>query len=170
MKKYILSSLFLVLAACASNHTIRDVPTIQSGNIKVPTFKGLPQRSISLKVVDNRNEAMKGNTNVVVAEVDRALNEALESHQIPVSAKGANEMVVTISNDQMGKFDSGCVRLDATMLIPKRAKLNAESSSCFETKTPFGKSIGADITKSYEEALSLILLNLDQALQKASYL
>lgn len=169
MKKLILLSL-IFLSACATNQTIRDVPTIQSENIKVPTFKGLPKRTVALNVLDRRSEGMKGNTNVVVAEVDRALSEALRSHDIAVSGTGTNELTLTITNEKLGKFNPGCVRMEASMLIPKRARLNAESSSCFETKTPFGKQIGADITKSYEEALTLILLNLDQALQKASYL
>ncbi|MNK15798.1 hypothetical protein D3C87_339490 [compost metagenome] len=172
MKTLSLFICLLMLSGCASRGlTIRDVPTIQAANIKVPTFRGLPQKSLSIEVVDMRSDDLKGNSAVVVAEVDRALVSALNSNQVPVSPTGANALVLSIHNGPVGAYEQGCVKLEASLNVPKRANLKAQSSACFESKLPFGKKVvGTDISKAYEEALTLILLNLDQALQKMSYL
>ncbi|WP_295899558.1 hypothetical protein [uncultured Bdellovibrio sp.] len=159
----VLVSSALLLSSCAiTGKSIRDVPAIKSQNIQVSALSGLPKRNISLTVVDARDD--KNQSAELQTEITRAVTEALAREGTTVSTPGANDLVLTIHNTEMGKYKEGCVKITSSLTIPKKAKLGAEASSCFEMKNPFGAKMSVDITKAYEEALSLIFKNLDQGL------
>lgn len=158
-----LSIISFLLTSCAvTGKSIRDVPMIKSQNIQVSALSGLPKRNVSLSVVDERDD--KNQSAELRAEITRAVTEALAREGTTVTTPGANSLVLTIHNTEMGKFKEGCVKITSHLVVPQKAKLGAEASSCFETNNPFGSKMSVDISKAYEEALSLIFKNLDQGL------
>ncbi|KYG62946.1 hypothetical protein AZI87_16935 [Bdellovibrio bacteriovorus] len=157
----------LFLSSCAmTGKTIKDVPAIKAENIQVSPMSGLAKRTVSLSVIDARAEEMKTQSTELRAEVARAVTDALARENIKVQTSGANSLVLTIQDYSTGQFKEGCVKIVSHLTIPQKAKLNAEAASCFEMKHPFGFKLSADVTKAYEEALSLTFKNLDQALGK----
>ncbi|WII71545.1 hypothetical protein QJS83_13835 [Bdellovibrio sp. 22V] len=155
----------LLLSACAmTGKSIKDVPAVDAAKIQVPPFSGLERRTLSLSIIDERKPEFKNNSEELRAELNKAITEALAKEKITVQASGANSLVVSIHDTQMNKFKEGCVRISGSLIIPKKAKLNAEASGCYELRHPFGFKMGTDITKAYEESLSLFFKNLDQAL------
>jgi hypothetical protein len=58
------------------------------------------------------------------------------------------------------------VKIAGALTIPKKAKVSSDSSACFEAKSPFGQKMSADITKSYEEALTIMFKGLNQSLNQ----
>ncbi len=154
-----------ILTSCAiSGKTIRDVPMINPKNIPVSALSALPKRNLSLQVIDERKD--KNQSSELLSEISRAVTEALTREGTTVSTPGANDLTLTVQEYETEKFKEGCVKIVASITIPKKAKLGAEASSCFESKSPFGQKIGANIGKAYEEALTLIFKNLDQGLAK----
>ncbi|KHD87859.1 MAG: hypothetical protein OM95_12740 [Bdellovibrio sp. ArHS] len=164
--------LFLVvlgffLSSCAlKGNTIKDVPAIKAENIQVSPMSGLPKRTVSLSIIDARADDMRVQSTELRSEVARAVTEALARENIQVQTPGANALVLTIQDYATGQFKEGCVKIVSSLTIPQKAKLHAEAASCFEMKHPFGFKMSADVTKAYEEALSLTFKNLDQALSK----
>lgn len=151
------------LSSCViSGKTIRDVPVINDKNIQVSALSALPKRNLSLTVVDER--ADKNQSLELRNEVMRAVTEAVTREGTTVTQPGTNELNLSIHDYETDKFKEGCVKILGTLTIPKKAKLNAEATGCFESKSPFGQKIGANISKAYEEALTLIFKNLDKGL------
>lgn len=162
----LLSVMIFLLSGCATGNTIRDVPKINPEKIEVPAMSGLPQRDISLKIVDARNEAVKDQSLELQAELERATSRALTRNGIAVTAISNNALTITVHDFATEKFQEGCVKINGSLLIPKKGKLGADANSCYEVKTPGGRLVSSDITRAYEEALSLVFKNLDQALAK----
>ncbi len=159
---FVLLSLFILSSCVIKGKTIQDVPTIQSSHISIPELPGIPGKALSVSAHDARQEPTYSKQ--VRAETERAVTEALLREGFVVTPSADNQLVITIEDHQTEKFKEGCVKLKATLTIPKKAKAHADSSSCFESKNPFGPKFSADITKAYEEALSLIFKNLGLAL------
>lgn len=158
----LLSLSFLLVSCATTGKSILDVPSIKSQNIQTSALSGLPKRSLSIAVLDERVD--KKNSDEMKKEVSRAVSEALTREGINVSPEGYSTLTLKIHNTEMGKHKEGCVRVSSQLTLPKKAKLGSDASSCFETRTPFGNKMSVDITKAYEEALSLAFKNLDQAL------
>lgn len=157
----------LLLNACAiAGRSIRDVPQINAKNIVMPRLNALPNREMTLEIVDARRPELKSQSTELQSEIQRAATEALSSVGVRVSNLSPQVLTLTIQDFSTAKFQEGCVKIKASFLIPKKAKLGSESTSCFEMRSPLGGKISADITKAYEESLSLIFKNLDEALIK----
>lgn len=166
MKQFLMLAAILTLSACAmTGKSIRDVPAINAQNIQTP-LRDLPQKELSLTVVDARKLELKEQTEELRAEVRRAVAESLERHGVAVKSAGANSLLLSIEDYQTDTFKEGCVKISGVLTIPNKAKAKAEAGSCFETKSPFGMKLSADISKSYEEALNLLFKNLDSALSE----
>lgn len=155
-----------LLSACASTNTIRDVPKIDPEKIEVPALSALPKRDINLQIVDARNASVKEQSLELQAEVERATSRALTRTGIAVTGLSNNALTITVQDYATEKFQEGCVKINGALLIPKKAKLSSDATSCYEMKTPGGRLMSSDITKAYEEALTLVFKNLDQALGK----
>lgn len=155
-----------LLSACASKNTIRDVPQINPDNIQVPAMSALPKRDLSLAIVDARSGSLKNQSLELQAELERATSRALTRTGIAVTGMSPNALTLTVQDYSTEKFSEGCVKITAALVIPKKAKLGSDATSCYEMKTPGGRLMSSDITKAYEEALSLVFKNLDQALGK----
>lgn len=155
----------LPLACAMKGQSIKDVPTIKSENIHAQ-LRDLPKKELSLTIVDSRKTDVRAQSETLRAEVRRAVAEALEKNGTAVLATGANNLTLTIEDYETGKFKEGCVKTSGLLLIPQKAKVKAEASACNETRNPFGSKLSADITKAYEEALSLLFKNLDSALSE----
>jgi predicted small secreted protein len=154
-----------LLSACAGN-TIRDVPKIDSEKIQVPAMSALPKRDMALTIVDNRNAEMKNESLELQAELERAVSRALTRTGIAVTANSANALTITVQDYATEKFQEGCVKINGSLLIPKKAKLASDATSCYQMNAPGGRMMSADVKTAYEEALSLVFKNLDQALGK----
>lgn len=155
----------LTLSSCViKGKTIRDVPTLNSQNIHTTQLQNLPNKNISLQIVDARKEDIFSNQ--VRSELSRAVTEALTREGFKVSAAGDNALTLTIQDFETKEFKEGCVQIAAALLVPKKAKVSSSSGACFEAKSPFGQKMSADITKSYEEALTNMFKNLNQALDR----
>lgn len=154
---------------CAiAGKTIHDVPQIKAENVRVPALSGLPERTMTVQVVDARTLNKKGNSFEVQTEVKRAVTQALALQGVQVKDQASSDLVITIQDHQTKDLNEGCVKMTMTLAVPqKQARMNSESSGCFEMKTPLGGKMSADITKAYEESLSLGFQRLDQGLAEA---
>ena len=156
-----------ILTSCAmTGRSISDVPRIDAEKISVPAMSALPNRDMSITIVDNRQAEFRNQSMELKSEIERATQEALTRTGITVSAISTNALTLTIQDYQTQKMQEGCVKVNGSLVIPKKAKLGSEATGCFEMKTPFGGKMSADITKAYEEALSLVFKNLDEAMGK----
>lgn len=161
----ILALTSLALTACViKGKTIRDVPVLNSKNIHTTQLQNLPSKNISVDIVDARKEDIFSNQ--IRSELSRAVTEALTREGFKVSAGGENALVLTINDFETKEFKEGCVKIDGALTIPKKAKVSSNSSACFEAKSPFGQKMSADITKSYEEALTNMFKNLNESLNQ----
>lgn len=154
-----------LLTSCAGR-SIRDVPRIDSTKIQIPAMSALPKRDLSLTIVDARQMEFKNQSMELNAEVQRATQEALTRVGITVTALSTNALTLAIQDYSAGKFQEGCVKINGSLVIPQKAKLGSEATSCFEMKSPLGGRLSSDITKAYQEALSLVFKNLDEAMGK----
>jgi uncharacterized lipoprotein YajG len=161
----ILALTSLALSSCViKGKTIKDVPTLNSKNIHTTQLQNLPSKNISIQVVDSRKEDIYSNQ--VRTELSRAVSEALTREGFNIVASGENELVLTIHDFETKEFKEGCVKIAGALTIPKKAKVSSDSSACFESKSPFGQKMSADITKSYEEALTIMFKGLNQSLNQ----
>lgn len=155
----------LTLSSCViKGKTIRDVPVLNSKNIHTTQLQNLPSKNVSVEVVDARKEDIFSNQ--VRSELSRAVTEALTREGFKVSATGENALTLTIQDYETKEFKEGCVQVTGALMVPKKAKVSSSSGACFEAKSPFGQKMSADITKSYEEALTNMFKNLNQALDQ----
>lgn len=166
MKQLLILALTSVaLSGCViKGKTIKDVPTLNSQNIHTTQLQNLPNKNISVQVVDSRKEDIYSNQ--VRSELSRAVSEALTREGFKVSATGENALTLTIQDYETKEFKEGCVQITGALMVPKKAKVSSSSSACFEAKSPFGQKMSADITKSYEEALTNMFKNLNQSLDQ----
>lgn len=157
-----------LLSACATTrNTIADVPKINPERIQVPAMSALPHRDVALTIVDSRSPVVKDKSLELRSELERSTTSALTRTGINVTAISNNALTLTVQDYSTEKFAQGCVKINGTLVIPKKAKLASDASSCYEMKTPMGgRLMSADITKAYEEALSLVFKNLDEAMGK----
>ncbi|MFS4460488.1 hypothetical protein [Bdellovibrio sp. HCB2-146] len=160
-----LSASLLLLTSCViKGKTIRDVPALNPQKINVTQLKDLPGKTLSLAVVDSRKEDIMSAQ--LRNEVTRAVTEALSREGTQVQAQSKNELVLTILDFETKDYKEGCVKIGSALTLDKKAKVNTEASSCFETKSPFGQKMGADISAAYEEALNLTFKNLNEGLSQ----
>jgi uncharacterized lipoprotein YajG len=160
---FILSLTALALSSCViKGKTIRDVPVLNSQNIHTTQLQNLPSKNISVQVVDARKEDVYSNQ--IRSELSRAVTEALTREGFKVSSSGENALVLTINDFETKEFKEGCVKIDGALTIPKKPKVSSNSSVFFEAKSPFVQMLWADITKSYEEALTNMFKNLNESL------
>ncbi len=156
----------LTLNGCAiAGKTIHDVPQIKTENVRMPALSGLPERNLTLRVVDDRNQNKKDNSTEVRGEVERAVKTVLATQGVTVNDNSKSDLVIHILDHQTKDLNEGCVKMTMALTVPKKqARMNSESSGCFEMKSPLGGKLSADISKAYEESLSLGFQKLDQAL------
>ncbi len=156
-----------LLSACATTrNTIADVPKIDPAKIEVPAMSALPKRDLSLTIVDSRSPVVKDQSLELRSEVERSTTSALTRTGINVTAMSPNALTLTVQDHATEKYAQGCVKITGSLVIPKKAKLGSDAVSCYEMKTPGGRMMSSDITKAYEEALSLVFKNLDEAMGK----
>lgn len=161
-----LTSLLLLNACAMSGTSIRDVPRVDSQKIQVPAMSALPQRDLSLSIVDARSNEVRDQSTELRVEIERSTTEALQRTGINVKPSSNNTLVLTIQDFQTSKFKEGCVKITGSLTIPQKAKLGSEANSCFEMKSPLGFKMSSDITQAYEESLSAVFRNLDEAMGK----
>lgn len=162
----VVTSASLLSACSTTRNTIADVPKMDAEKIQIPAMSALPQRELTLKIVDSRSPVVKEKSSELRDELERTTTSALTRTGINVTGLSPNELTLTVQDYATDKFAQGCVKINGTLLIPKKAKLASDASSCYEMKTPGGRMMSADITKAYEEALSLVFKNLDEAMGK----
>ena len=160
---------FLFLASCAtlSPKSISDVPTINVTNVKVPPLKNIPQKTVNLSIMDNRDPQFRQNSPALQAELRRAVTLSLKSQGVAVNQTSQNTLLISVQDVAVGEYKDGCVKVNSMLAIPQVANLYADATSCFEVKSPVSTvSMGSDINESYEMALSAIFQSLGNNLQK----
>ncbi len=159
----------LSLAGCATLRptNISNVPRINVANVKVPPLKNIPQKTVSINILDNRDTEYRQNTEALQAELRRAVTLTLKSQGISVNSTSTNVLLLSVQNQQVGEYKDGCVKMNGMLAIPQVANLYSDATSCFEMKSPVSSvSMGSDINQAYEMALTTVFQNFSANLQK----
>ncbi|MDG0817584.1 hypothetical protein [Bdellovibrio svalbardensis] len=160
---------FVILTGCATLRptNISNVPTINVANVKVPPLKNIPQKTVSVNILDNRDSQYRENTEALQRELRRAVTLSLKSQGIAVNSTSTNVLLMSVQDQQVGEYKDGCVKMNAMLAIPQVANLYSDATSCFEMKSPVSDvSMGSDINQAYEMALSTVFQNLSTNLLK----
>lgn len=161
----------LSLAGCATLRptNISNVPTINVANVKVASLKNIPQKTVALNVLDNRDPQYRQDSAGLQSELRRAVTQILRAQGITVSANSTNSLLVSVQDQQVGEYKDGCVKMNGMLAIPQVANLYSDATSCFEIKSPVSSvSMGSDINQAYEMALTTVFQNFSTNLQKLS--
>lgn len=163
------SILFLTLPACAtfSSHGITEVPKINVANVKSLPLRNIPANTLSLTIMDNRDNSLRENTAELQKELQRALTAILKSQGLTVAKENPTNLLFSVQDQQVGDDKEGCVKMNAMLAIPKVANLYSDAVSCVETKSPVSTvTMGSNISQAYEMGLTTVFKSLSGNLQK----
>lgn len=161
----------LSLAGCATFHStnISDVPKINLAHIKTSPLNNIPQNTVNLSVLDNRDPQYRKDTEALQAELRRAITQSFKSQGIMVNPKSPNNLLISVQDEAAGEYKDSCVKVNGLLALKQIANIYSDATSCFAIKSPVSTVLmSGDINQAYEMALTTVFKNFSTNLQKLS--